>query len=423
MLYTLYEAHRAFLTPIRAAAMSTRSLGSAEWAPFPIAMMTRGLDAAATVVDEVLQRRGKPEWRIASTVADGVTIPVSIETEVDMPFCRLQRFRRASDRPASKVLLVAPLSGHHATLLRGTVRGLLEEHDVWVTDWKDAARIPLSEGSFGVDDYIDYLLGFMRLLGPDLNVVAVCQPAPLVVAAVSLLAQANDPAQPATMTLMGGPVDTRAAPTVPTKLAESHSLDWFENRCIGVVPPTYPAAFRRVYPGFMQLTAFIAMNADRHINAHLRMFRHLVVGDGESADAHRRFYDEYMSVMDVPAEYYLGTLEKVFQNHDLPRGTLRWRGIPVEPRAIEKTALLTIEGELDDISAPGQTIAAHEICAGVPADRRRDHLEENVGHYGIFNGRRWRERIRPVISSFIGDMARDEARDKATDRGQVARAI
>jgi poly(3-hydroxybutyrate) depolymerase len=246
---------------------------------------------------------------------------------------------------------------------------------------------------------------FIRHLGPDVHVIAVCQPAPLVLAAVSVLSELDPDAAPTSMTLMGGPVDTRANPTVPTELAMERSLDWFETRCITTVPAFYPAAHRRVYPGFLQLGAFIAMNFDRHVDAHMNMFRHLVVGDGESADGHRRFYDEYLSVMDVPAEYYLQTVQGIFQEHWLPKGTFEWRGHLVRPSMITRTALMTVEGELDDISAPGQTLAAHGLCPNIPDKRRAQYLQPGVGHYGIFNGRRWREQIMPRIASFITDSA------------------
>jgi poly(3-hydroxybutyrate) depolymerase len=319
-----------------------------------------------------------------------------------LPFCELARFRREGASPDDpKVLLAAPMSGHHATLLRGTVEALVADHDVYVTDWIDARGVAVEDGAFGIEDYIGYLLKFLRKLGPDLHVIAVCQPAPLVLSAVALLAAARDTAQPRTMTLMGGPVDPAAAPTRVTELADTRSLAWFEKSVLTRVPAYYPGAGRRVYPGFLQLGGFISMNASRHFDAHLKMFRHLVQGDGDSADAHRRFYDEYLAVMDVPAEYYLETIDRVFQRRLLPAGEMTWRGLPVEPSAIERTALLTVEGELDDISAPGQTLAAHALCDGLASGQKHDLLQKGVGHYGIFNGRRWREGIKPAIGDFI----------------------
>ena len=308
---------------------------------------------------------------------------------------------RGVERDDPKVLIVAPLSGHHATLLRGTVKALLPHHDCYVTDWVDAKQVPLSDGPFGFDDYVDYVIDFLRFLGPNTHVVAVCQPAVPVMAAVSLLAAADDLVQPATMTLMGGPIDTRAAATAVTKLAEGRPLSWFENTVIETVPFNYAGAGRRVYPGFIQLTGFMQMNLDRHMNAHVKLFDHLIRGDGESADATKRFYDEYMSVLDLPSDFYLETVSSVFQEHLLPRGLMRVHGELVEPMAIRKTALLTVEGELDDISAPGQTLAAHTLCSGLKPHQKFNLLQKGVGHYGIFNGKRWRDEIMPVVRNWI----------------------
>ena len=395
----MYETGRAMLGPARAASRALARGGVT-------AALGREAEAAVELADDALRRRGKPDWRIAETEIDGAPVPVSVETVLDRPFCRLARFRREGRREGDpRVLVAAPLSGHHATLLRGTVRALLPGHDVYITDWKDAARVPLLEGGFDVDDYVDYLLAFMRAMGPGHNVVAVCQPAPLALAAAALLAQWEDPAQPRAMVLMGGPVDVAAAPTAPVRLANERPMSWFETRCIATVPPHYPGAWRRVYPGFLQLGAFVAMNADRHLDAHIRMFRHLVAGDGEPAEAHRRFYDEYLAVMDVTADYYLQTVRQVFRERRIAAGRFAWRGETARPDAIARTALMTVEGELDDISAPGQTVAAHGLCKGVPAARRRHLLQAGVGHYGIFNGRRWREEIAPEVARFIRDMA------------------
>lgn len=404
-MYNVYDAHRSLLTPLRAAARSSLAISKNPMLSAYNDVIGRSSEAALEVVEGMLQRRGKPEWRIKATSVKGARVRVSEQVVLEKPFGNLLRFRRHGTYDDPKVLIVAPMSGHFATLLRDTVRALVPNHDVYITDWKDAARVPLLEGGFDVDDYISYLIDFMRELGSDHHVIAVCQPAPLTIAAVSLLARWDDPAQPKTMTLMGGPIDTAAAPTAPTELANQRSMSWFETHCITTVPPVYPAAHRRVYPGFLQLGAFIAMNADRHLNAHLRMFRHLVEGDGESATAHRRFYDEYMSVMDITADFYLQTLQRVFRERWIATDQFVWRGESVRPSAIKRTALLTVEGELDDISAPGQTIAAHAICSGIPEDRRRNHLQSGVGHYGIFNGRRWREHILPEVSGFIREMA------------------
>jgi poly(3-hydroxybutyrate) depolymerase len=351
------------------------------------------ITAAVDVWSGVVERREKPAWNISARM----------HVVDERPFCRLVRFSRdrAPGVIVPRVLLVAPLSGHFATLLRGTVEELVIDHDVYVTDWIDARDVPLAAGRFDLDDDIAYIMDYLRLLGPDVHVVAVCQPAPAVLAAVALLAAAGEHAQPRSMVLMGGPIDPRAAATAPTQLAANRSLEWFERECTTIVPARYTGAGRKVYPGFMQIGAFISMNASRHLDAHIEMFNDLVRGDDESAEARRAFYNEYLSVMDVTAEYYLQTVETVFRTHALPRGTMLWRGTPVVPQAIERTALMTVEGENDDISAPGQTVAAQALCPRLPASKREHYLAPNVGHYGIFNGRRWRTEIAPRIGTFI----------------------
>jgi poly(3-hydroxybutyrate) depolymerase len=293
------------------------------------------------------------------------------------------------------------LSGHFSTLLRDTVRVMLPDHDVFITDWRNARDVALAHGRFGMDDYVDHLMHFLRELGPGAHVVAVCQPAVAVLAAVALLAQAGDAAQPRSMTLMAGPIDTRVNPTKVNQFAASRPIDWFERRLIGLVPLRYRGALRRVYPGFVQLTAFMSMNLDRHVGAHLGQLRALVGGDDDRAAAHRRFYGEYRAVMDLPAEFFLETVERVFQRHDLALGRLDWRGVPVQPEAIERTALLTVEGERDDICALGQTRAAQDLCRGIPADRREHHVQTGVGHYGVFSGRRWETGIYPRLRAMI----------------------
>jgi poly(3-hydroxybutyrate) depolymerase len=401
VLYTLYEWNRAAMLPVRMLAGAANIAFQNPFAPVSYTQFGRSVVAATELLERVTRRFDKPEWGLDATVIGGEDVAVTIEPHDTTPFCRLLHFRRETDRNDPKVLLVAPMSGHHATLLRGTVAALLPHHDVYVTDWIDARMIPLSQGSFGLDDYVGQIIRFLRLLGPDTHVIAVCQPAVPVLAAVSLLAAAGDVAQPRTMTLMGGPIDTRRAQTAVTRLAETRPIEWFERTVITQVPVFYPGSMRNVYPGFVQLTGFMQMNLDRHVGAHMKLFQHLVRGDEESAEAHRRFYDEYLSVMDLTAEFYLQTVETVFQRHDLPRGTMQVHGQRVVPGAIERTALLTVEGELDDISAPGQTLAAHDLLTGLPAERKHAHLQAGVGHYGIFNGRRWRESILPVVRDWM----------------------
>jgi poly(3-hydroxybutyrate) depolymerase len=293
------------------------------------------------------------------------------------------------------------MSGHFATLLRGTVETLLADHDVYITDWLNARNVPLYNGRFGLDDYIAVVIEFLQFLGPRTHVLAVCQPSVPVLAAVSLMAEDHDPATPPTMVLMGGPIDTRRNPTAPNVLATSRTIEWFEKTVIETVPARYPGAFRRVYPGFLQLAGFMTMNLDRHVSAHFDLFKHLVRGDGESASATRTFYDEYTAVMDLPADFYLETVRRVFQEHALPLGTLEWRGRKVDPSAIYKTALFTVEGEKDDICAIGQTVAAHELCGSLRPYLKRHHMQPGVGHYGVFSGKRWEGQIYPLVKNVI----------------------
>ncbi len=402
MLYSLYELQNSALAPIRLMGEVTRGVLTSPLLPASYTHLGRSIVAGLEVFESVTRHRPKPAWDVDEVATAAGQVPVQQRLICETAFCELRHFRRVDrDGADPRVLLVAPLSGHHATLLRGTLSSLVEDHEVYVTDWIDAAQVPLSAGDFGLDQYIGHLLRFIRMLGPDIHVIAVCQPAPLVLSAVALLAADGDPRQPQSMTLMGGPVDVDAAPTVPSRFAKSKPLSWFERHLITSVPANYPGRGREVYPGFLQLGSFISMNPHRHFDAHVKMFDHLIEGDGDSVDAHHRFYNEYLAVMDVPAAYYLETVDAVFQRRLLPRGELRWLGEPADASAIEKTALLTIEGELDDISAPGQTYAAHEIWTGLSTGKQAHHLQKGVGHYGIFNGRRWREEIKPLISRFI----------------------
>jgi len=357
--------------------------------------------AGSELLARAIRRYQKPEFGLTHTTIDGVDVAITEHVIESKSFCNLLHFQRDTTRKDPTVLVVAPLSGHYATLLRDTVRALLPDHDVYITDWKDARQVPIAEGSFGFDDYVSYVQDFIRVLSPNVHVISVCQPTVPVLAAISLMAAENDPAQPLSMTMMGGPIDTRRAPTEVNLYAKKHSRRWFDAHVISRVPNKYAGYSRRVYPGFLQHSGFVAMNPDRHMKAHVDFYNNLVKGDGESAEAHRKFYDEYNAVMDLPAEYYLETLDSVFMKHQLPKGEMVVNGKLVDPSAIKKTALFTIEGELDDISGPGQTEAAHDLCTNLPKDKKEHFMVLGVGHYGIFSGRRWRETICPRVASFI----------------------
>lgn len=418
MLYHLYEWHKTALSPLNMLAQATRMALQHPLMPASYTRMGRAIAAGAELMERTTRRYHKPTFDFGTCVVAGKEVAVEEEILGEHTFCRLVHFARdvPADRPPDpQILVVAPLSGHYATLLRGTVEALLPEHDVYITDWKDARTIPLSEGDFGLDDYVDYLIDFIRGLGPEINIIAVCQPAVPVLCAVALLAAANDPAQPRSMTLMGGPIDVRRAPTAVTEFGRKHSIDWFKRRVVAEVPPVYPGAFRKVYPGFIQLMGFMSMNAGNHVREHMNLFKNLVVGDGDSAERHRKFYDEYLAVMDIPARFYLDTVDHVFKKASLPRGELMIRGKLVDPSKITRTALCTIEGELDDISAPGQTYAAQDLCSSLPPNMREHYLQLGVGHYGIFNGRKWREVIMPKLRNFIRTF------DKPADLGPVSK--
>ena len=391
MLYSLYEAQHSALGPMRYIAELSRGWFGNPFSPLTYTPFARRVAASSDLFLRVTQRYEKPAWRIDDA---------ELEVTLEKPFCRLIHFKQALPK-RHKVLIVAPLSGHHATLLHDTVRAFLPEHDVWITDWVDARMVPLTAGAFHLADYIDYVGEWIRCLAPELHVVSVCQPTVPVLAAVSLMASRGEPDAPLTMTMMGGPIDARRSPTAVNNLARRKSLGWFDQHLIHRVPPKYPGYMRLVYPGFLQHLGFVAMNPDRHLVAHWDYYNHLMQGDGESAESHRRFYDEYNAVLDMPAEYYLDTVKTVFKEFALPRGRMSVRGEPVRPQAIRDTALLTVEGELDDISGNGQTEAAHVLCLNIPRARREHFLAPGVGHYGIFAGRRWRELIFPRVREFI----------------------
>lgn len=411
MLYHLHDLQRKLLNPLSLWAQATSELFSSPYSPLSYTPFSRRLAAGYDLLHRVGKHYEKPQFELATTRVDGAEVAVREVTVLSRPFCRLLHFERdlsqaaASRRTDPRVLLVAPLSGHHATLLRDTVRALLPEHDVWITDWIDARLVPLAQGPFHLDDYVAYVTEFIRLLGPEVHVISVCQPTVPVLAAVSLMAAAGDPRLPRSMTMMGGPIDTRRNPTQVNALATRKSIEWFETHVIFKVPEQHPGYLRRVYPGFLQHAGFVAMNPDRHLNSHWDYYLDLVKGDLEDAEGHRRFYDEYNAVLDLPAEYYLDTIRIVFQEHRLPRGAWQVGGERVAPEAIRTVALFTIEGELDDISGSGQTRAAHDLCRNIPAERKRHLTAQGAGHYGIFSGRRWRESIYPQIREFIRECA------------------
>ncbi len=401
MLYYAYQAQCDALAPLRLAADAARHLLDQAWPGVAELPLVRGTAAALNLFSGTRISHERPEFGIDRIVIGGEEVAVSEQAVAVHPFCRLVHFRKEAAPDQPKLLVVAPLSGHFSTLLRGTIATVLADHDVYLTDWVNARNVPVEEGRFGLDDEIALLIDFIRRLGPELHVMAVCQPSVPVLAAVSLLAAANDPCQPRSMVLMGGPIDPAANPTEVNRFAASHSLAWFETMAITTVPARYPGAFRRVYPGFLQLAGFLSMNPDRHIDAHWRMFRQLAEGDGDSAAATRAFYDEYSSVMDLPADFYLDTVDRVFQRQDLAHGRFRVHGEPVDPGAIEKTALMTVEGERDDICAVGQTQAAHALCRNLAPAKHVHHLQEQVGHYGVFHGRRWQGETYPKVRAFI----------------------
>ncbi|MEI9405185.1 polyhydroxyalkanoate depolymerase [Mesorhizobium argentiipisi] len=409
MFYQLYELNHAALQPARLYADAVRLFYSNPLNPISHTPFGRSVAATAELFERTTRRYGKPQFGLDKTVVDWKNVDVTEKTVWSKPFCNLIRFERglpAGRKPDPKLLIVAPMSGHYATLLRGTVEAMLPHADVHITDWVDARMVPVSQGSFDLDDYIDYVIEMFHALGPDTHVMAVCQPSVPVLAAVAVMEKRGDPFVPSTMTLMGGPVDTRRNPTAVNLLAEEKGSDWFRDNVIMQAPWPVPGFGREVYPGFLQLSGFMSMNLDRHIIAHKDFFMHLVKHDGDSAEKHRDFYDEYLAVMDLTAEFYLQTVDTVFVRHALPKGEMTHRGEPVDPRAIRNVALLTIEGENDDISGLGQTQAAHDLCVNVPADKKAHYMQPAVGHYGVFNGSRFRSEIVPRIVDFISSYGR-----------------
>jgi poly(3-hydroxybutyrate) depolymerase len=407
MLYQLHEMQRSFLNPLMQWADASAKLFSNPVSPFAHTPFSQRIAAGYELMYRLGKDYEKPAFDLSSTMIDGQTVGIMERTVVSKPFCKLLHFKKDMSDAAfaalkqPTVLVVAPLSGHHATLLRDTVRALLPNQDVYITDWVDARMVPMSDGPFHLDDYIYYVQDFIRYLGPDVHVISVCQPTVPVLAAISLMATNKDPKLPKSMVMMGGPIDPRKSPTAVNDLATEKPFSWFENTVIYAVPGNYPGFGRKVYPGFLQHAGFIAMNPGRHAQSHREFYQHLVRGDDDSAEAHRQFYDEYNAVLDMPAEYYLETIKTVFQDFALPKGTWEVGGQLVRPQDIKDVALFTIEGELDDISGAGQTQAAHDLCTGIPPEKQQHFTAPKCGHYGIFSGRRWREIICPMIGEFI----------------------
>jgi poly(3-hydroxybutyrate) depolymerase len=418
MLYLLHEASHFMFTPARVAAGITRLVCESPLSPLTYTPTGRALVASCELFERTTRPYPKPAFNL----------PASERVVWQRSFCQVIAFGPPSNKP--KVLIVAPMSGHYATLLRGTVAAFLDSYQVFITDWSDAKQVPLSEGQFDLSDYVDYCISMFEALGPDLHVMAVCQPAVPVLAAIALMEAEEHPQVPRSVTLLGGPVDTRHTPTAVNSFAQTRDIRWFKRHCIHPVPDRYRGRGRLVYPGFMQLCGFMAMNPDRHVSAHWEMFNHLVEGDGDSADKHREFYDEYLAVMDLSAEYYLQTLETVFIDHLLPRGRMQHRGTPVDLKAIRHCALMTIEGEKDDITGRGQTAAALDLTPNLSAAKKEDHLQAGVGHYGVFNGSRFQREIAPRVKAFMNRNAAVErvrpqrsSRHVSAKKGEVSSAI
>ena len=414
--YQMYEMAHLALAPARAWSDAARMVFRSPINPLAHTTMGKNVAASAELFERVTRRYGKPIFGLNKTRIDDLLVNVDEHVIWERTFCRLVGFSRTpKPRPQAKLLIVAPMSGHYATLLRGTVEAFLPHFDVYITDWSDARMVPQVAGQFDLDDYIDYLIAMLHVLGPNTHTLGVCQPAVPLLAAVARMSTDNDPFVPASMTLMGGPIDTRKSPTAVNQLAQERGTEWFRDNCLGTVPFPYPGVGRGVYPGYLQLSGFMAMNLDKHVNAHLDMFKHLVRGDGDNAEKHRDFYDEYLAVMDLSAEYYMQTIDTVFVKHALPRGTMMHRDKPVDLTAIRDTALMTVEGENDDISGVGQTFAAQELCSNVPDAMKLHYLQTEVGHYGVFNGSRFRKEIAPRIVGFAAkvDAMRVAAADSA----------
>jgi poly(3-hydroxybutyrate) depolymerase len=401
MLYQAYQAHSDVMVPVRAWAGRALHVIGGQWVGIADSVMLRNLSAAYELIARAGLTHDRPAFAINDIKVGNREVAVHEHAALSTPFGTLLHFRKDVDTAQPRVLLVAPLSGHFSTLLRGTVRTMLPEHDVYITDWHNVRDVALAHGRFGLDEYVEHLIRFLEAIGPGAHVVAVCQPCVQVLAAAAVMAQTNNVAQPRSMTLMAGPIDPRINPTKVNDLANSRPIEWFERNLIAAVPVRYPGAFRRVYPGFVQLAAFMSMNIERHVKAHRELYDNLANGEHDKAQVTKAFYDEYFAVLDLSAEFYLETVRLVFQEYALPTGKLEWHGERIEPRAIRRTMLLTVEGERDDICAAGQTAAAHELCSGLRPYLKRHHMQAGVGHYGVFSGNRWTSQIYPLVKNVI----------------------
>ena len=397
----MYQAQADLLQPVRALARAGAAFARMTDLGSQTPAFMRQFAAGCGILEDAGMTHARPDYGIGTVRVGDADIAVTEEIALDTPFASLLHFRKDIPEQQPRVLLVAPMSGHFATLLRGTVRTMLRDHDVYITDWKNARDVPLSDGTFDLDAFVEHLILFMETIGPGGHLVAVCQPTVAALAAVAIMAEDNNRCQPRSMTLMAGPLDTRINPTKVNELAKSKPIEWFAENLIGSVPWRYKGGGRRVYPGFMQLTAFMSMNMDRHINAHMNQFHALAQRDEAKATAHRTFYQEYGAVMDLASEFFLETVQRIFQEHDLPLGNLTWRGRKVRPELIRRTALMTVEGERDDICAVGQTVVALDMCSGIRISMKRHHLQTGVGHYGVFSGRRWEQEVYPRVRAMI----------------------
>ncbi len=404
MLYSLNASLAHALRPFNVLARQARHMFYQPWNPLNYSWTMRTVRASLELYERLTDHYERPEWGLDTTMIEGREVAIAYDRVWRKPYCDLLHFKRCTDLPNQpKVLIVAPMSGHYATLLRGTVAEFLPDHEVYITDWINARDVPVEDGTFGFDDYVEYLMDMMAHLGPDTHIVSVCQPCVATLVAIALMSKRGDKNLPRTMALMGGPIDVRISPTAVTQYAEGKELDWFRHNVICRVPSGFKGKGQDVYPGFIQLSGFMSMNMDSHIGKHFKFFSDLVKGDGESAEAHREFYDEYLAVMDMPADFYLETLEKVFLDYHLPKGKMTYRGEPISLEDIKDVALLTVEGEKDDITGNGQTKCALGLCNNIP-ESRKSHVEiPNVGHYGIFNGRVYREMVAPTLKRFMQD--------------------